>query len=68
MHVEIMLKQLLEERNVSQREFAKQTDILYPTINKMCNNTLQHFPLISLAKICETLNCELTDLLVLKRD
>jgi putative transcriptional regulator len=68
MKVSIHLQQLLTSRNMSQRELERRTDIKQPTINKMCQDTLQHFPLDSLAKICEVLECDISDVLKLNRE
>lgn len=66
--IEICLKALLEEKNISQRELSRKLDITFTTINKMCNNTLQHFPLQTLANICEELDVEISDVLRLKKE
>lgn len=63
MAVHINLQKLLDQKGMSQRELAKVTGIKHPTINKMCQNTLLHFPLDSLDIICEVLECEISDVL-----
>lgn len=68
MLIEIRLQQLLKEKRMSQRELERQTEIFQPTISKMCSNNLQHMPLDALAKICETLECEISDVLKLIKD
>lgn len=64
----IHLSEILKEKGISQRELSRRTGILQPTISKMCNNTLEHFPLASLSKICEVLDCEIIDILELKKE
>ncbi|MEK4403424.1 helix-turn-helix transcriptional regulator [Sporosarcina sp. FSL K6-6792] len=68
MAVRIHLQRLLDEKDISQRKLAELTGIKQPTINKMCQNTLLHFPLDSLEKICIVLECEITDILELKKE
>lgn len=67
LYIKIKLNELLINRNISQRELARMTDIRHPSINEMCNNETKRLPLANLAKICEVLECEITDILELKR-
>jgi putative transcriptional regulator len=64
----IKLDKLLTERNMSQHELARQTGIRQPSINEMCRNQTQRLPLDNLAKICETLECDIPDVLELEKD
>lgn len=66
--VTLTLSEILKEKGISQRELSRRTGIKQPTISKMCNDTLQHFPLESLDLICETLNCEIGDILKYKKE
>ncbi|WP_067725380.1 helix-turn-helix domain-containing protein [Oceanobacillus damuensis] len=66
MHIHIKLNDLLAERKISHREFARMTGIRHPSISEMCNNASKHIPLKNLAKICEVLECDIADILVLK--
>lgn len=68
MTIRINLQQILDERGISQRKFSELTEIKQPTINKMCQNTLLHFPLDSLEKICLVLECEISDILTLEKE
>lgn len=68
MVVQIHLQKLLNERAMSQRKLAELTGIKQPTINKMCQSTLLHFPLDSLEKICEVLECEINDVLTIEKE
>lgn len=67
MKVILKLDQLLAERNMSQHELARLTDIRQPSINEMCRNQTVRLPLANLAKICEVLNCDITDIMELHR-
>lgn len=65
MKIIIKLDALLNERGISQHELARLTDIRQPSINEMCRNLTQRLPLDNLAKICEALGCQITDILEL---
>jgi putative transcriptional regulator len=67
MKVIIKLNSLLEDKGYSHRELARLTGIRHPSISEMCNNTTKRIPLDNLAKICEVLNCEITDILELQK-
>lgn len=68
MKVIIKLDQLLDERGMSQRKLSILTEIRQPSINEMCRNQTSRIPLDNLAKICEVLDCEITDILELKKE
>ncbi|MFJ5716523.1 helix-turn-helix domain-containing protein [Neobacillus sp. NPDC093127] len=65
MKVILKLDKLLQERNISQNELSRLTGIRQPSINEMCRNQTIRLPLDNLAKICEVLNCKITDVLEL---
>ncbi|MDN9010058.1 helix-turn-helix domain-containing protein [Brevibacillus laterosporus] len=65
MKIHIKLADLLKERGVSQRELSRLTGIRVSSINEMCNNETIRLPLDNLAKICEVLGVEITDVLEL---
>lgn len=65
MKIIIKLDTLLDERGMSQNELARLTGIRQPSIFEMCANKTKRVPLDNLAKICEVLNCRLTDILEL---
>jgi putative transcriptional regulator len=68
MKVHIKLDKLLADREMSQHELARITGIRQPSINEMCRNQTVRVPLSNLAKICEVLNCEITDILELRKE
>lgn len=63
--VYIQLQELLDVKGISQRELARRTGIRYPTISEMCLNKTSRLPIENIAKICDALDCEIQDLLVL---
>ncbi|ADU30373.1 helix-turn-helix domain-containing protein [Evansella cellulosilytica] len=68
MRVLIKLDKILNERDMSQHELSRLTGIRQPSVNEMCRNQTQRLPLDNLAKICEVLECDISDVLELKRD
>ncbi|MBM7579992.1 helix-turn-helix domain-containing protein [Jeotgalibacillus terrae] len=68
MRVVVTLQNVLDSRSISQHQLSKLTNIPQPAINLMCNNKAVRFPLDRLAKICEALECEITDVLKLEKE
>lgn len=68
MYVHIKLNELLEQKRISHRELSRMTGIRHPSISEMCNNQTKRLPLDNLAKICEVLQCDITDILELRKE
>lgn len=68
MNIIINLDKLLDHRKMSQHELARLTGIRQPSINEMCRNQTKRIPLNNLAKICETLKCDIPDVLKLEKE
>lgn len=68
MIVKITLDELLKDKNIPQRELARMTGIRHTSINEMCLNKTERLPLKNLAKICDVLDCDITDILVLEKE
>ncbi|PIC71013.1 helix-turn-helix transcriptional regulator [Sporosarcina sp. P17b] len=68
MKVVIKLSDLLAIENISQHELSRRTGIRQPSINEMCRNQTSRLPLDNLAKICEVLACDISDILKLERE
>jgi putative transcriptional regulator len=66
MKVRIKLAELLEERGISGREFARRTGIRHPTIHEMCRNESKSLPVDNIAKMCEVLGVDISDILQLE--
>lgn len=67
MKVIITLDQILQEKGMSQRELSRITGIRQPSINEMCRNQTSRLPLENLAKICEVLHVDISDVLKLEK-
>ncbi len=68
MCVNVKLNTILEERNISHREFGRMTGIRHPTISDLSNNNSKQISFKNLYKICKALDCEITDILELKKE
>lgn len=68
MKIIIKLDQFLKKNGMSQHELSRLTGIRQPSINEMCRNQTVRLPLDNLAKICEVLNCDISDILELKKE
>jgi len=63
----VKLKELLEEKEISLYRVEKDTGIAYTTLLKMKQNKNKSVDLEVLGKLCDYFNCELTDLLAIKK-
>lgn len=63
----IRLVELLDEIPMSQHELSRLTGIRQASINDMCQNKTRRLSLDNLAKICKALDCDITDVIELKR-
>jgi putative transcriptional regulator len=61
--IRIYLSRLLGERRLTQKDLSKKTGIRIATINEYYNELTDRINLAHLDKICEVLECELTDLI-----
>jgi putative transcriptional regulator len=68
MRVLMKLDQILTEKEMSQHELSRLTGIRQPSINEMCRNQTIRLPLANLAKICEVLKCDISDILKLEKE
>ncbi len=61
--IKLTLDKTLEKLNVSRYELAKQTGIQYQIIDNYYKNKVVRYDSYVLARICEALNCDISDLL-----
>ncbi|MCR8994694.1 helix-turn-helix transcriptional regulator [Brevibacillus laterosporus] len=64
MKIHIKLDFILKTRKISQRELSRLTNIRFAS-NQMCKNDTSRITLENIAKICEVLNCDISDILEL---
>jgi DNA-binding Xre family transcriptional regulator len=55
------LKQLIEDRGISQKVLAQESDVAEYRISLLCNGKSSNIQLITAKKICEFLNCTLDE-------
>jgi putative transcriptional regulator len=68
MKIILTIDRLLYDRGMSQHELSRLTGIRQPSINEMCRNHAKRPPLDNLAKICEALDCDITDIMEFKKE
>lgn len=59
----IKLNETLESRGKSQYWLSKHTGIAASTINNLCNGKTTSIQFDVLQKICDALNCDITDII-----
>ncbi|MED0738802.1 helix-turn-helix domain-containing protein [Aneurinibacillus thermoaerophilus] len=63
MAVYIKLRQILEQKGISQRELARMTGLRASTINHLCSEKVDRVYLETLELICKTLHIRIEDLI-----
>ncbi|MCL2617927.1 MAG: helix-turn-helix transcriptional regulator [Defluviitaleaceae bacterium] len=61
--IKIHLSRLLGELRINQAELSKKTEIRAATINEMYHELIERVNLDYLSRICEALDCEVSDIL-----
>ena len=61
--MKVILKETLEKQGKSQYWLSKETGIAMSTVSRLCSNKTTKVDFIVLQKICDTLNCDITDVL-----
>lgn len=64
--VNVKLKKILEEKNISRFKLSTDTKTKMDTINRMYYNNIYKIDLDVLARICVYLHCDISDLLELE--
>ena len=62
--IQINIKQLLESQNKTKYWFVQEMNSSYQTINKLIDNQTDSIHFDTLDKICNILNCEISDVLI----
>lgn len=63
----IMLNQILEDKEISQNQLAKDTGISVETIRNFKNNKTSRISFEILEKICNYLDCSVEDVMCLEK-
>ena len=65
--VEIVLKDILEKKDISRNKLCTMIATNYDLVNRYYNNTVIRIDLDIIARMCFALNCNVTDLLKYKK-
>ncbi|MDO3676715.1 helix-turn-helix domain-containing protein [Paenibacillus ehimensis] len=68
MAIRVRLKEILEQREMSQRKLARKTGLTPNTINHYCSENIDRVHLSTLDAICKALEIDLHELLVFEDD
>ena len=64
--MKVILKETLEKHGKSQYWLAKETGIAQSTLSNLCANKTSKIDFLVLQKICNTLDCDITDIISIK--
>lgn len=64
MKIRIRLREILEERGISQRQFALSMNMRIATINHLCSNSVDRVYIRTLEQVCEALDIKIHELIV----
>ena len=62
--IRITLDTLLQQHGISRYELAKRTGIQYQIIDNYYKNRVKRYDSYVLERICEALNCQISDVLI----
>ena len=65
--IRLTLDKLLDKLNITRYELAKRTGIQYQIINNYYKNKVKRYDSYVLERICDTLNCEIKDIIEFKK-
>lgn len=65
MRVKSNLKAVLDERNISIRQFAEDTGLPFETLRRLYNDETKQYQRDTIGRICEVLKVGISDILVL---
>ena len=57
------IDQVLEEKNISKNKLEKEANLQRTQLNSYCNNKVKRIDLVTIAKICHVLECEIKDII-----
>ena len=66
--IRISLDRILKQKNISRYELAKRTGIQYQVIDNYYKNRIKRYDGYVLERICDTLECEIDQLLEYTKD
>lgn len=63
MAIRVKLREILEQKGISQRELARLTGLRASTVNHLCSDKVDRVYLETLELICKTLNISIEELI-----
>lgn len=66
-HIEIKLKELLQNRKIKKSKFASYAQVTPDLISRYCSGNVVRVDIDLLARFCDILECDITDLLIYKK-
>lgn len=66
--VEIKLESFLRSKGISKNKVCKYCDMQRTQLNKYCHNEMERVDLAILARLCNYLECEISDILEYQKD
>lgn len=66
--VEIVLGTYLKDHSISKNKICKHCDMQRTQLNKYVNNQMERVDLAILARLCDYLECDVSDILEYKKD
>ena len=67
-YVEIKLESFLEEKGVSKNKVCAACELQRTQLNNYCKNKVTRVDLAIMARLCEYLGCEISDLLEYRKE
>ena len=62
-YIQINLDKLIKEKNISKNKLSHKAEMQRTQINQYCNNEITRLDTAVLARLCNALDCKLSDLL-----
>lgn len=61
--VNLKLDEFLKSHNISRSSLSRNAQVHYKQLLKYCNNDMKKIDLSILARICKTIDCEISDII-----
>lgn len=65
--IRIDIETVLKEKGISKTQLCYDCRMQHTQLNNYCKNKVSRIDLNTLAKICECLDCEISDILILEK-
>ncbi len=66
--IKLTIDKQLEKRGITRCELAKRTGIIYHTVDGYYKNQVVRYDSYILNKICEALDCDISDIIAYEKD